>query len=392
MRGSLYLAWQYLRYQRWKTLLLIAAITLVFFLPAGLQVLVQQGAEQLTARAAATPLIVGAKGSELELVLNTLYFESRRPPTLPFSAVERVRDTGLAVAIPMYARFAARGRPIVGTSVDYFEFRKLRLASGRMLSFLGECVLGAQAARALQLQSGDSLISSPETFFDLAGVYPLKMHVVGVLQPSGTADDRVVFVDVKTAWIMEGLGHGHQDLTDPDAASQLLQRDSNEVTANASVLQYTEITRENALSFHFHGDRSAFPLTAVIAQPRDQKAETLLLGKFRSPTETTLIVKPREVMEQLVRTVFTIRKYIIVAGMLVAISTLLCAGLIFLLSVKLRQREIETMLKLGASRGKIISVLVCEIVLTLACSSALAAALTYAASYFSDWAIRLLIL
>ena len=35
----------------------------------------------------------------------------------------------------------------------------------------------------------------------------------GVLEPTGTADDRVIFVDLKTSWIMAGHGHGHQDLS-----------------------------------------------------------------------------------------------------------------------------------------------------------------------------------
>ncbi len=48
-------------------------------------------------------------------------------------------------------------------------------------------------------------MSSPESVFDITGVYPLKMNVVGILQPTGTPDDDAVFVDVKTAWVIGGL-------------------------------------------------------------------------------------------------------------------------------------------------------------------------------------------
>jgi putative ABC transport system permease protein len=88
----------------------------------------------------------------------------------------------------------------VGTTLDYFEFRGLRLAEGRMMAMLGECVLGATAARTANVSPGGHVLSSPETVLDIAGVYPLRMRVVGVLQPSGTPDDRAVFVDVKTTW------------------------------------------------------------------------------------------------------------------------------------------------------------------------------------------------
>ena len=81
------------------------------------------------------------------------------------------------------------------------------------MAMTGECVLGATAADAAGVGLEGHVYSSPETVFDLAGVYPLKMKVVGVLKPTGTPDDLAVFVDVKTTWIIEGLAHGHQDLS-----------------------------------------------------------------------------------------------------------------------------------------------------------------------------------
>ena len=62
MRQTLYLAGRYLAYHRLKTAILVASITLIFYLPVGLRVLVDQSATQLTARAEATPLVLGAKG------------------------------------------------------------------------------------------------------------------------------------------------------------------------------------------------------------------------------------------------------------------------------------------------------------------------------------------
>ena len=111
MKQSLYLAWRYLAYHRFKTAILITSITLIVYLPVGLQVLVSQSAEQLTSRAEATPLIVGAKGSPLELVLNTLYFESDTPEVMRYAEVTRIAESGLATPIPLYTRFQARRHP-----------------------------------------------------------------------------------------------------------------------------------------------------------------------------------------------------------------------------------------------------------------------------------------
>lgn len=63
-------------------------------------------------------------------------------------------------------------------------------------------------AKSLGLKPGDSLVSSPEPLFDLVGVFPLKMKVVAVLEKSYTSDDLSVFVGMKIALVIQGLGHG----------------------------------------------------------------------------------------------------------------------------------------------------------------------------------------
>ncbi len=101
MKGPLYLAWRYLVYHRVKTAILVTSIMLIVFLPVGLNVLVGQSAAELTARAEATPLLVGARGSALELVLNSLYFESDAPETTSYAQVSRMAQSGFADPIPL---------------------------------------------------------------------------------------------------------------------------------------------------------------------------------------------------------------------------------------------------------------------------------------------------
>jgi len=174
MFDSLYIAGQYIRYNKIKTTVLVACITLISFLPLALQLLLNESERQLMSRAVTTPLVIGAKGSSLDLVMNTLYFDDEVPELIAMDASERVENTDLAMPIPMYARFEARGNPIVGTTLDYFDFRGLKIARGRQMAILGECVLGAKAADDLKLGPGDTLVSSPESLFDLAGIYPSR--------------------------------------------------------------------------------------------------------------------------------------------------------------------------------------------------------------------------
>ena len=94
--------------------------------------------------------------------MNTLYFGDEVPEQMTMAASERIEDSDLAYPIPMYIRFKVREFPIVGTTLDYFDFRELKIAAGETLTMLGDCVLGATAAQRLQLKPGDSLVSSPE--------------------------------------------------------------------------------------------------------------------------------------------------------------------------------------------------------------------------------------
>ena len=67
MTDVLYLAWRYLLFNRWKTAVLITAITVTMFLPLALELVLERSSERLRARAAATPLLLGAPGSPLDL-------------------------------------------------------------------------------------------------------------------------------------------------------------------------------------------------------------------------------------------------------------------------------------------------------------------------------------
>jgi putative ABC transport system permease protein len=390
MIDSLYIAWKYISFNKIKTVTLVACVTLISFLPLSLELLLNESERQLMSRAVSTPLVVGAKGSSLDLVMNTLYFGDEVPELISSEASDRVMDTDLALPIPVYVRFRARGYPIVGTSLDYFEFQGLKVVEGRQIAVLGDCVLGAKAAQSLGLKPGDSLVSSPETLFDLAGIYPLKMKVVGVLKGTHTSDDLAVFVDLKTAWVIQGLGHGHKDVTKATDPTLVLKRTDDNVAATAKLYHYTEITEENIDSFHFHGDASIYPITAVIAVPHDTKSGTILRGRYLSKEETHQIVKPADVIDGLLQNIFRIKNVLDAVISVVALATVLAMVLVFALSLRLRQREIHTIFKLGCRRATIARLLASEIVIIVLISAVLCGAMVFTVNQFSNELVRML--
>jgi putative ABC transport system permease protein len=390
MFDSFYIAWRYVSFNKVKTLTLVACITLISFLPMALQLLLGESERQLMSRAVSTPLVVGTKGSALDLVMNTLYFGDDVPELMTMAALDRITDTDLALPIPMYVRFQARGNPIVGTTLDYFEFRGLTIAQGRQFAVLGDCVLGAMVAQKLALKPDDSLVSSPESLFDLAGVYPLKMKVVGILEKRHTTDDLAVFVDLKTAWVIQGLGHGHQDVTKLKDPTLVLKRTESNVAATAKLYHYTEITEKNVASFHFHGTLSEYPISAIIAIPYDSKSGTILRGRYLTKEDTQQIVKPEEVIDGLLQNIFRIKNVLDAVIAVVAFATILAVILVFALSLRLRQREIQTIFKIGSSRMTIAKLIAAEIMIIVFSSAVLCGIMMFGVRSISNDLVRML--
>jgi putative ABC transport system permease protein len=244
------------------------------------------------------------------------------------------------------------------------SFRNLNIAEGRIMAVLGECILGAEAAKKLSASVGSSVISSPAGAFDIAGSFPLKMTVTGILAPSGTSDDDAVFTDIKTSWVISGKAHGHEDITRVEKDRLLENNDSSIIVASAAVLSYTEITDENRDSFHFHGDPGTFPVDAILAVP-ESRQQSLKIRSALESTPTVQAIVPRTVIDGLIETLFSINNLLILGGILIGTAAFAIATLVFVLSIRLRKRELVTLQKMGVSPGSIRSLFTMEIIITL---------------------------
>ena len=172
----------------------------------------------------------------------------------------------------------------------------------------------------------------------------------------------------------------------------MLSRTDDRITANASIVQYNEITADNIDSFHFHGELTGYPLTAIIAVPESARSGVILLGRYEGADQVAQILRPVQVMDELLETILTIQSYVLAAVAVLAVATLATAALVFWLGVRLRRRELETLWKIGGSRSAVAGVLVSEVVVVLVLAAATAAGLTALTSRFGSAAIRMFLL
>lgn len=398
-RDYLLLALRYAIFNRARTITLVLAVTVVAALPLVVASGVRAFEHALGARAETTPLVVGAPGGRFDLVLAALHYRQGADaiPTIPFSTVKSIEAYIRANAaetpdretkvFPLATSHTAGGVPIVGTTLEYLDYRGLRPVAGRMPAILGEVALGAEAAAQLGLKPGDTVLTDRTTLFDISKNLPMRLHVTGVFGKTGTPDDRAVFCDLKTDWIIAGIGHGHDDVAKVDAKN-LLKKEADaagtNLVATAAVRSFVEVTPENIASFHFHSDDP--PISAVVVIPASDKTATMLSG-WGAKALKMQFLESRRVVDELLSIVIRVERFFNLGLAVVAGACLLVLGLVFALSLRLREAERDTLFRIGASRNTVVSLLAVELALIVAAGLVAAGALSIAAAGIAPWVI-----
>lgn len=368
--------------------ILVLSLTLTLFLPMVTFLAVDQVNRHLYARSRTTPILVGSKGSPFLLTFNSLYYKTSVTEPLRYGAYVQLKENLEGTVIPLHTFHSVREIPVVGTSFDYFGFRGLEPAEGTLPRLLGDAVLGASAARRLKARVGGSVISDATSIYDISAEYPLKMRVTGVLKPTGTPDDNVVFVDLKTAWVVDGLCHGHENLGGPaidmdDPAQNpddaVLFVEASEIVYNSLLKKYNEITPENVHTFHFHGDRDDFPLSAVIAVPATYREEVMSLLTRLNLTRDLQAVRPTEKVQEILNILLDVKRIFDGFSVLVLVST--AAFMVLVVSLQIRQRRGERLIlyRIGGGRYTVQALLGLEVLMLLLISLALAVLLSLGA-------------
>jgi putative ABC transport system permease protein len=154
-------------------------------------------------------LLVTAKGSPTQAMLNTIFLQEAPVGNIPFALYAKLKaDARTQSAIPMGFGDNYNGFPIVGTNTDFFELREkltdpnfYRLERGTLFSKPFEAVLGAQAARVTGLKFGDRFKAAHgmQALIE-ADEHAQEFTVVGILEPTGGPGDRGIYVDLQTIW------------------------------------------------------------------------------------------------------------------------------------------------------------------------------------------------
>lgn len=146
-------------------------------------------------------LVVGAKGSPMQLILSGVFHIDVPPGNIKLADLEALaRKPQVAQVIPLSLGDSFQGYRIVGTTPAYVSHYQLQLQQGRMWSAEMETVLGAQVAQALALKPGGRFVGGHGLGAGGKSHGDTPYQVTGVLAPCGCVVDRLILTSTESVW------------------------------------------------------------------------------------------------------------------------------------------------------------------------------------------------
>jgi len=216
--------------------------------------LVQEGLQSRFKRDLADiDLVIGAKGSPLQLVLSSVFALDVPTGNIPLSEAERFSKHPLVKrAVPVSLGDNAMGFRIVGTSRAYPDIYGAMLDVGTWWTSPMEVVLGSDAARGMKIRLGDSF--SGEHGLSMGGEAhkDAAYRVTGILEPTGTVLDRMILTDTASVWQVHEEAHGAageseahaHEAGEPHTAAEPVREVTSLLVTYKSVLGAVMVPRE----------------------------------------------------------------------------------------------------------------------------------------------------
>jgi putative ABC transport system permease protein len=320
-----------LRQHALSTVVTTASVALAAGLLMSVWVVKQQSQATFTGVNAGFDAVLGARGSKLQLVLNAIFDLEASPGNLSWQDfLDIQKNPNVELAVPLAVGDNYRGYRLVGTASEFFEKAEyapgnhfaLRPGGGWFDPLRREAVVGDFVARKMNLKVGDTFHPFHGLIFDENNQHAETYVVVGLLRPSNTPADRVIWIPL--AGIQRMTGHDPNAATDISAVLVKLKA-GNAIAGFQMDMMYNK--QGNRLTF-------AWPVGAVIAELFDK------IGWFDR--------------------VLTLVSYLVA---IVAAGSILAS---IYNSMNERRRELAILRALGARRSTVFSAIVMEAALIAA--------------------------
>ena len=208
------LSWRNLISNPLNTTLSLLLMTLGVGIISLLLLLNNEVEQQLDRNLKGIDMVVGAKGSPLQLILSSVYHIDNPTGNISFAEVEKLQKNRMVkLTIPLSFGDSYKGYRIVGTTHDYLELYEAELKEGKVWSQSLEAVIGSTVSELHDLQIGDSFHGS-HGLVEGGSVHDHHTYkVVGILKPSSSVLDKLILTNSESVWDVHNHGscsHEHE--------------------------------------------------------------------------------------------------------------------------------------------------------------------------------------
>ncbi len=352
------LSWKNLTYKPLNMILSLILFALGTGLVALLLLLNTQLQKQFEQNLAEVDLVIGAKGSPLQLILSSMYHIDT--PTGNISVKEarpflNPKHPLIKQAVPLSMGDSYQGYRIIGTTYEILEFYKASIGEGKLWEKTFEVTLGAKIAEDLNLKLGDSFKSSHGFVIDdnLTHEDASSFVVVGILKSTGSVIDQLILTDTRSIWeVHDHGGHEHSE----EASSENHNHDHAH-DEHGHHHDHAAPTPEPKKSFLEEPDQQ---ITSLLLRFKNRGYQSLNMQRNINENTDLQAATPAIEINRLYSMMGVGTDTLEVLALVIVLVSALSVFIALFSSLKERKYELALMRVSGASRGTLFTLLILE--------------------------------
>jgi putative ABC transport system permease protein len=385
------LAWKNLTNRPLSMILTLVLFALGVGLTSLLLLLNKQMTDKFEKNLAGVDIVVGAKGSPLQLILANMYHIDAPTGNISLKSAKpflNPRHPLIKKSVPLSLGDSYKTYRIVGTLHDFLGLYNAEIAEGKLWNTPLEVVIGATVAEKTGLKIGSSF-SSNHGLDESGGEHEeAKFKVVGILKPNGTVIDQLILTATQSIWVVhkhaeeELSGEEHHDEHAENAKGKMQNANGESMAPSVSESNLDDRT---AL---LQAD-STQQITSLLLQFKMRNVQTLNFQRNLNQNTDMQAATPALEINRLYEMMGVGEKALRALALLIIIVSGLSIFIALFNSLKERQYELALMRVMGAGRGRLFLLIVCEGILLSIMGFCIGIALSHGAmqvlaKYMSD--------
>ena len=292
--NTLQIVWKNISKQTGSTILSILLTAFGVAILCVLSITSESFEKQLENNSKNIDLVIGAKGSPLQLILSSVYHIDNPTGNIPLAEVEKLQNNPLIkLAVPVSLGDNYRGHRIVGTDSSFLTLYETKVQQGKLFQKNYEVVIGTDVANKQNLKIGDHIHSSHGLSKGGHSHDDHPFTVVGILAHNNNITDNLILTSLSSVWDVHGIAHDehHEELT----TEELQAKEDLAETRDAYLHHHGEATDEEHDHAH-EEDQSADSDRVVKSIGADMIHSsgleiTALLVQYQSPAAIAVLPK-----------------------------------------------------------------------------------------------------